>query len=340
MPTLDDHRSALAASGLSRRGLLAGGLGVGALAVLSACGSSSEKTSAKKNGQTVTWTDARGKKIQLSSATGNVVAQSSAAAALLDAGYQVKAAYGELTPKNGKLDYQAGQLNLSDLTVIGRTYGQFDVEKYAGVDPDLLIDMCYDNKTLWYVPKNDVDEVEQLAPTLGIQTLDLDLPGMIDQFMRLSKDLGGDTEGAAVQQAKTAYDDALAAVRTAAKANPKLRVVAMSSSSTNVYFVDAEQSPDIAYLRTLGVTVPEIKAPSRAVFLEDSWERAGDHPADVILYDARVPRPTNAAWSRLPAVKAGQVFPWYAAAPYSYRSYGEVYGALAPKLHAARVLTS
>jgi iron complex transport system substrate-binding protein len=269
-----------------------------------------------------------------------VVAQSSAAAALLDAGYQVKAAYGELTPKNGKLDYQAGQLDLSKLTVIGRTYGQFDVEKYAGVDPDLLIDMCYDNKTLWYVPKNDVEQVEQVAPTLGIRATGLDLPGMIDQFMRLSKDLGGDTEGAAVSRAKATYDDALAAVRSAAKTNPRPRVVVMSSSTTNVYIADPEQSPDIGYLRELGVTVPEIKAPAGMVFVTASWERAADRPADVILYDARVPRPTNAAWSRLPAVRAGQVYPWYAAAPYSYRSYGSVYAALAPKLRDARVVTS
>ena len=339
MPSARDRRS-IPASALSRRSLLAGSLGLGAMAALSACGSSSGHPAAKKGGGAVVWTDARGKRIPLSSATKNVVAQSSAAAALLDAGYQVAAAYGELTPKNGKLDYQAGRLDLAKLTVIGRTYGQFDVEKYAGVDPDLLVDMCYDDKTLWYVPKNDVDQVEQLAPTLGIRATGLDLPGMIDQFMRLSKDLGGDTEGAAVSQAKAAYDDALAAVRAAAKANPKPRVVVMSSSTTNVYIADPEQSPDIGYLRELGVTVPEIKAPAGMVFVTASWERAADYPADVILYDARVPRPTNPAWSRLPAVRAGQVYPWYAAAPYSYRSYGSVYAALAPRLRSARVVAS
>lgn len=326
---------------LSRRGLLAGGIGLGALAALSACGSDPRERdgAAPAPAHTVTWTDARGEKVKISPATKTVVAQSSAAAALLDAGYRVAGAYGELTPTNGTLGYQAGRLDTAELTVIGRKYGQFNMEEYAAMAPDLLIDMCYDNKTLWYVPKADVEQVEQLAPTLAIQTLDKDLPGMIGQFMRLSKDLGGDTSGAKVQEAKSDYQKALAAVRSAAEANPKVRVVAMSSSDTNVYFVDPDQVPDVSYLRELGATVPEIKAQPRMTFRTESWERAADHPADVILYDARVPKPTNAAWSNLPAVKAGQVHPWYAAAPYSYRSYAEVYRAYAKAIRKARVVT-
>ena len=52
-----------------------------------------------------------------------VVAQSSAAAALWDFGFKVKGAYGELKTTDGKLDFQAGNLQLSEITVIGSITG-------------------------------------------------------------------------------------------------------------------------------------------------------------------------------------------------------------------------
>ena len=38
------------------------------------------------------------------------------------------------------------------------------------------------------------------------------------------------------------------------------------------------------------------------------------------------------------AVKAGQVYPWYAAAPYSYQSYARIYQEIADELTAAKKL--
>lgn len=52
---------------------------------------------------------------------------------------------------------------------------------------------------------------------------------------------------------------------------------------------------------------------------------------------ARAPA-TSGAWTRLPAVRAGQVHPWYPAAPYSYRTYAPLYRDIAARLATAHVL--
>ncbi|TMR90830.1 ABC transporter substrate-binding protein [Nonomuraea basaltis] len=73
-----------------------------------------------------------------------------------------------------------------------------------------------------------------------------------------------------------------------------------------------------------------------------SWENADKYQADVILVDARTQsmkieemarKPT---WAKLPAVKAGQLYPWHAAERYSYLGYAKVTEELKTNLEKAR----
>jgi iron complex transport system substrate-binding protein len=81
---------------------------------------------------------------------------------------------------------------------------------------------------------------------------------------------------------------------------------------------------DLHYFRSLGL---DLVAHSTDNFFELlSWEQVNRYPADLILVDARNPQlqpeqlATNVpTWNALPAVQAGQVGAWYAAAPYSRR---------------------
>lgn len=316
---------------LTRRALLAGS--AAGLLGLAACGSGGAKAA---TGKRFAWTDARGKELDLASRPTHVVAQSSAAASLLDAGYPVKGVYGELGTTGGKLNYQAGRLDLAKLTVIGKTYGEFAMEKFASVQPDLLIDMCWDGKTLWYVPANDLKQVESLSPTLGIRSVGYDLEQIIGEFVKLAAALGADTGGSDIRKAKAAYQKATAQLTKAV--DPKLRVLVMSGDEKTAYLTDPRQSPDLAQLTKLGVRLVDVKAPGNDTFLQVSWERIADYPADVILFDARVPQPTAATWKDLPAVRAGQAHAWHPAAPFSYRAYAPIYSTIAGWLSAARVL--
>ena len=81
------------------------------------------------------------------------------------------------------------------------------------------------------------------------------------------------------------------------------------------------------------------------IFEKLSWEKAADFAdADVILLDGRTTPELKKTlegidtWANLPAVRAGQVYVWYAGAPYSYQEYAEIFGELAGQLENAKQL--
>jgi iron complex transport system substrate-binding protein len=313
---------------------------VGALA-LSACSSASPTESAATADAATpfTYKDARGKTVDLKSTPKTVVAQSSVAAALLDAGYQVAGAYGELTPdKDGKLSYQAGSLDLKKLTVIGSTYGEFDLDKYALLAPDLLVDSTYDEKTLWYVPAAQAEQIEGIAPSIGVPGTYASTDAAIDTFVDLAGKLGADTNSASLAKEKVSYTTAEEAAEKVA-ASSGLKVAVMSPSKDTLYVVNPAYVPELTTLKDAGLDVVTPKKAAATVFTEQSWEQASDYQdVDVIFVDGRDFQGTLdgikdiGAWKNLPAVKAGQVYPWYAAAPYSYTSYAKIYQDFAAEL--------
>ena len=304
---------------VSRRTLLAG---LAAAPVLAACGANASPGEAggaasSAGAGTFRYTDARGKVIDVTPVPTNVVAQSSAAAALWDAGIKVKGAYGELKTTDGKLDYQAGNLDLSQLSVIGSSYGEFSVEKLAAVAPQLVVDLSFDDKTLWYLDAKVEAQVAALCPTLGVHMLDSDLVQVIEQFADLARKLGADPAVSA--SAKTGFDAASTTLGDAVKGAGTATIAPLSFDQDNVYVGNPAQAPDLAYAQKLGARFVDAK--TTEYFATVSYENLADYAADIILVDARntyTGYRDSAVWKSLPAVKAGRVFPWTTAAPYSY----------------------
>lgn len=323
---------------LSRRSLLVGAGGVAALG-LTGCNASAGPDAvapAASGASSFDYTDARGKQISLPATPAVVVAQSSAAAALWDAGFKVKGAYGELKETNGSLNYQAGNLQLAELTVIGSTYGEFNTEKYAAMGPQLLVDMSFDDKTLWYVPADSASKIEAVAPSLGIKMLNLNLLEIIGEFMDLADQLGADSS-AATATAKTAFEGSVEAIRTAAAAQPDLTVLAVSRAADKAYIANAAQHPDLAYLATLGVKFVDHQGKASDYFTEISYEELDKYSGDLVISDSRSysDQPGSevaATWEALPAVLAGQVFAWKPAAPYSYAANTPIFADFAQAL--------
>jgi iron complex transport system substrate-binding protein len=291
------------------------------------------------------YTDARGQTVKLKSTPTTVVAQSSVAAALWDAGYHVAGAYGELAPDSkGRLSYQAGSLDLKKLTVLGSTYGEFNTEKYALLDPKLLIDYTFDAKSLWYVPAAQSSQILDVAPSIGVAGEYPSTDVAISTMVTLAGKLGADTASAALAKQKSAYEAALKDVGSAA-ASSKLKVVIMSPGTDTLYVANPAYLPEGETLRKAGLDVMTPVNAAKDVFTQYSWEQAAEYSdADVILVDARTYDSAEAdlkkisTWANLPAVKAGQVYPWYAAAPYSYREYATIYQEIADEVRAAKKL--
>ncbi|MYS92647.1 MULTISPECIES: ABC transporter substrate-binding protein [Streptomyces] len=306
----------------SRRGILAAGGALGLGALVTACGSedstdggSDSKASAKSG----PWSfkDDRGKNVQLDKVPANIVAFTGVAAALYDYGVSVKGVFGPTKTQDGKPDVQAGDMDISKVTILGNSWDQFNVEKYAALAPDVLISTMFDSVgTLWYVPEASKDKIAKLAPSVGISVYDRQLTAPLQRMWELAESLGGDMKAAKVTDAKERFEEASERLRKAAKAHPDIKVMAGSASQELFYVSGTNLSVDLEYFKALGVNFVEppekAKAKGGGWFESLSWENVDKYAADVIMMDDRSSaiQPANiteATWKKLPAVKAGQV---------------------------------
>jgi iron complex transport system substrate-binding protein len=312
------------ATHLTRRGLLAAGGALGLGAVLAACGDDKGKgggsgEAAKNGGASGPWSfkDDRGTTVKLDKVPANIVAFTGVGAALYDYGVQVKGVFGPTTTAGGKADVQAGDMDVSKLTVLGNTWGQFNIEKYAALAPDVLITTMFDaTGTLWYVPEESKKKIAQLAPSVGVSVYDRQLTQPLQRMWELAESLGGDMKAAGATDAKKRFEEAASRLRAAAKAKPDIKVMAGSASDQLFYVSGTNLSIDLEYFKALGVNFvepPESAKKQGGGWYESlSWENVDKYQADIIMMDDRSSaiQPgdiTKATWKKLPAVKAGQV---------------------------------
>ncbi|MEU9373104.1 ABC transporter substrate-binding protein [Streptomyces sp. NPDC048255] len=337
-------------SSLSRRGLIAAGGALGLVAALTACGTTK---AAKSDGGTDTgaasgawsYTDDLGTAINLASRPKNVVAYTGTAAALHDYGVQVKGVFGPTKTADGKADPNAGSLDISKVEILGNVYDEFNVEKYAALQPELLVTNTWDG-SYWYVPEASKDKIKKLAPVAAIGVGgDVSLDRALERTADLAKALGADLNTQKTADAKARFEAASAKVREAVKANPGIKVLVGSGSADLFYVSTPKTSADLKYFQTLGVefVIPEDDKLDAGNFYESlSWENAGKYQADLVLLDNRTgtlqqeelkAKPT---WTELPAVKAGQVAPRVTEPIYSYDKCAQILEDLAKALQNAK----
>ncbi|MEG8277624.1 ABC transporter substrate-binding protein [Streptomyces sp. AHA2] len=336
---------------LSRRGLLAAGGALGLGALVTACGGEDSKdggSDAKGAAASGPWSfkDDRGTTVKLDKAPANIVAFTGVAAALYDYGVEVKGVFGPTKTKDGKADVQAGDMDVSKLTILGNTWDQFNVEKYAALAPDVLISTMFDDAgTLWYVPEASKDKIAKLAPSVGISVYDRQITAPLQRMWELAESLGGDMKAAKATEAKKRFEAASERLRKAAKAHPDIKVMAGSASQELFYVSGTNLSVDLEYFKALGVNFIEppekAKAQGGGWFESLSWENVDKYQADIIMMDDRSSaiQPadiTEATWKRLPAVKAGQVVPRSAEPILSYGKCAPLVENLAKAIETAK----
>lgn len=286
------------ATHLTRRGILAAGGALGLGAVLAACGdddaSKNGGSDAAKAAKSGPWTfkDDRGTTVKLDKTPANIVAFTGVAAALFDYGIEVKGVFGPTTTKDGKADVQVYDMDVSKLTVLGNEWGQFNIEKYAGLAPDVLISTMFDAAgTLWYVPEESKDKILKLAPSVGLSVFDVQMPQPLQRMLALAESLGADVKSAKIVEAKKKFETAAERLRKAAKARPEIKVLAGSASQDIFYVSGSNLSIDLEYFKALGVNIVEPSAKalkaSGGWFENLSWENVDKYPADVIIMDDR-----------------------------------------------------
>ncbi|MFE0347929.1 ABC transporter substrate-binding protein [Streptomyces griseoluteus] len=340
------------ATPLTRRGILAAGGALGLGAVLAACGDDQGKSGGSrgqaKRGGSGAWSfkDDRGRTVKLDSVPTKIVAFTGVAAALYDYGIEVKGVFGPTKTKDGKADVQAGDMDVSKLTVFGNVFNQFNVEEYAAFGPQVLITTTFDPKgALWYVPLESAAKIAKLAPSVAISVYDRPLTGPLQRMWELAESLGADTGSAKITDAKKRFEAAAARLRKAAKSRPEIKVMAGSAAQDAFYVSGTNLSADLEYFKSLGVNFVEpseaAKKPTGGWFETLSWENVDKHPADIIIMDDRSSaiQPadiTKATWKKLPAVKAGQVIPRSAEPILSYDKCAPLLENLAKAIETAK----
>ncbi|MFD5710796.1 ABC transporter substrate-binding protein [Streptomyces pharetrae] len=324
------------ATNLTRRGILAAGGALGLGAVLAACGDEdtksggSDATGAAKASGPWTFKDDRGTTVKLDKVPTRIVAFTGVAAALHDYGIQVKGVFGPTKTQDGKPDVQAGDMDISKVEILGNVWGQFNVEKYAALAPEVLITTMFDDAgTLWYVPEESKDKIAKLAPSVAVSVYDRQLTQPLERMWALAESLGADLTAEKAVTAKKEFEAAAERLRKAAKARPEIKVMAGSASAELFYVSGTNLSIDLEYFKALGVNFIEpsekAKAQGGGWFEALSWENVDKYGADIIMMDDRAQalQPTaitEATWKKLPAVKAGQVIP---RSPEPILSYGK-----------------
>lgn len=337
----------------SRRGILAAGGALGLTAVLAACGDdkkdkSGGSGSGTKDGGPWSFKDDRGETAKADATPANIVAFTGVAAALYDYGVEVKGVFGPTRTKDGKPDVQAGDMDISKVTILGNAWDQFNIEKYVGLQPDVLISTMFDDKgTLWYVPEQSKDKILGLAPSVGVSVYDRQMTKPLERILALAESLGADVKSDKVVTAKKRFEAAAERLRKAAKSRPEIKVLIGSASAEIFYVSGSDLSADLEYFKALGVNIVEppekAKKGSGGWFENLSWENVDQYEADVIMMDNRTSalQPADLAkqkptWGKLPAVKAGQVIPRVTEPIFSYAKCAPILEDLAKAIEKAK----
>ncbi|MFI9204645.1 ABC transporter substrate-binding protein [Streptomyces sp. NPDC053048] len=331
----------------SRRGFLAAGGALGLGALLTACGGGSSDASSGSDGSgdkggAWTFKDDRGQTVKAGKTPKRIVAFTGTAAALHDFGVECVGVFGPTKLGDGKPDPQAGDLDIAKLTILGNAWGEFNIEKYAGLDPDLLVSNMFEPEALWYVPEESKKKILGLAPSVGLTSARVSMLEPIKRYAALAESLGADLEAKKVLDAKARFEKAAETLRKAAKSH-RIKVMAASGSADLFYVSNPGINADLMYFRELGVdfVVPE-KLDKGGYFESLSWENADKYQADLIILDSRTSalQPKDLAskptWEQLPAVKAGQVSPWLSEPRFSYAGCAPLLENLAAAIEKAK----
>ncbi|WP_237555074.1 ABC transporter substrate-binding protein [Streptomyces sp. SID4948] len=323
---------------MSRRGVLAAGGSLGLGALLAACGSSADSSAPKGGTPSGTakspsgpwsFTDDRKQTATKSRTPATLVAYIGSAAALHDYGIECTGVFGPTTLKDGSADAQAGSVDVSKVAVIGNTWGEFNIEKYAALSPDLLISHMYEAPTLWYVPDGSAKKILAVAPSAGINVAGVPLTTPLRRYAELAASLGADLDSGPNAAQKARFEKASADLRAAAGSRSGIKVVASSASADAFYISTPSSAADLSYYKSLGVDFIVPDKVQGGFFETLSWETADKYRADIIMLDNRTatlqPKDLTAkpTWSQLPAVKAGQVLGWPSEPIFSYARCAE-----------------
>lgn len=243
-----------------------------------------------------------------------VVTDIYSAAALHPFGIEPVAVFGYGREGAGK-----GELDLDQLDVIGLD-AEFSLEKLAAAEPDLIIGFGNEDGSGWtWWDEKVTTQATAVAPFVPVKFSFL-APEMIENYRALALLIGG-TDNARAQQQEADFNAAMERVRTIATDTADwLTILAAQFTADTIW--TSQSLGQIKLLTAAGLTFVGPPQPETSAWAEVSWERIGEHSADVLLnHETSQQYEDNPVYQNLAAVRAGQIGTWDDKRAYTWSGY-------------------
>ena len=268
------------------------------------------------------FTDDLGTTVELDATPTRIAGLNDVIASLWNYGVQPVAGFGQTSAAD---DVAFEGRDLTDLEIVGESYGQIDLERLAAADPDLVVTSVYPTDSSGALDPNQPlygfeslqqqEQVGRIAPIVAIAYRG-SAADVIERTVQLAESLRADS--AAIDAAREDY--AVASAELTAAGARGITVLPVYATATDGWWMaKAPDDPALRLYSDLGVDF--VDPGGDGYFWETtswettSWERVTDHPSDVILYSLRggeTPEQMRAqpTYPLLPAAQAGQEHPW------------------------------
>ena len=300
----------------SRR--LLGGLLALAVAGVSACSSDGGDATAAA-GEGWSFTDDLGNTVELDGAPERIAAINDVASSLWNYGVAPVATFGQTSTAE---DVAFEGRDLSDVEILGESYGDIDLEQLAAAAPDVIVTTVYptdsegtldESEPLYgFESMEQQEQIGRIAPIIAVAWSG-SASDVIERTAELAEALGADMGSEEVRAARADFEAASTALGEAAADGLTVLPVA-AYADEGFYMAKAQDEPSLRMYSELGVRFVD-PGGSEYYWQTAGWEDVPQYPSDIILYSLRgaltpeqmAEQPT---YGLLPAARAGQVHPW------------------------------
>jgi iron complex transport system substrate-binding protein len=301
----------------SRR--LLGGLLALAVVGVSACSSDDGGDDAAASGESWSFTDDLGNTVELDSAPERIAGINDVMSSLWNYGVEPVATFGQTSTAD---DVAFEGRDLSDVEILGESYGDIDLEQLAAAAPDVIITTVY--------PTDSEGTLDESAPLYGFESLEQQeqigeiapiiavawrgsAADVIERTAELAEALGADMDSEEVRAARDDFEDASTALTEAAASGLTVLPVA-AYADEGFYMAKSEDEPSLRMYAELGVQFVD-PGGTEYYWQTAGWEEVPQYPSDILLYSLRGAMPPEQmaeqpTYQLLPAAQADQVHPW------------------------------
>jgi iron complex transport system substrate-binding protein len=254
--------------------------------MLTACTSAAPEEAAPEDGAW-SYTSGDGETYTAEEVPTRIIAHAYAAKVLMEFGIRPVGIYAD-----GDIESDVGLegADFEGIEIVGEEWGKIDVEKAAGLAPDLIVGDWWPAEGAYSGLEEGVEETSkkmgELAPVVGAAQGD-SIVELIEGYAELAESLGADTS--VIDEQRADFDAALEEFKAAVAAKPGLTALAISPYEDTYAVAVPEHAPELLDLQSWGLQVidPTTPDPDFPYWESLSFENADTYQPDMLLFDDR-----------------------------------------------------